>query len=133
MNLRFLEGHFNLRKWKTNNQKLREKINETKSILEKVLQNSKILGLIYDEEKDVFIFDFAKLAETASKQKPTKRNILSILSSFYDPAGFIQPLTATMKVLFQHICKSKINWDDELSQELKVRWFKINKDIYDNS
>ena len=54
-------------------------------------------------------FDFAKLAETASKQKPTKRNILSILSSFYDPTGFIQPLTATMKVLFQDIYKSKID------------------------
>ena len=38
-----------------------------------------------------------------------------------------------MKVLFQDICKSKINWDDELSQELKVRWFKITKDNSDNS
>ena len=38
-----------------------------------------------------------------------------------------------MKVSFQGICKSKINWDDELSQELKVRWFKIIKDISDNS
>ena len=101
LKLRFLEGHFNLRKCRTNNQKLREKINETESILEKVLQNSKILGLIWDEEKDVFIFDFAKLAETALKQKPTKRNILSVLSSFYDPTGFIQPLTATMKVCFK--------------------------------
>ena len=50
LKLRFLEGHFNLRKWRTNNQKLREKINETESILEKVLQNSKMLGLIWDEE-----------------------------------------------------------------------------------
>ena len=52
---RFLESHFNLRKWRTNNQKLREKFNETESILEKVSQNSKILGLIWDEEKDLFI------------------------------------------------------------------------------
>ena len=86
LKLRFLEGHFNLRKWRTN-KKLHEKINETESILEKVLQNSKIPGLIWDEEKDAFIFDFAKLAETSSKQKPTKRNILSVLSSFYDPTS----------------------------------------------
>ena len=38
-----------------------------------------------------------------------------------------------MKVLFQDICKSKINWDNELSQELKVRWLKTIKDISDNS
>ena len=110
-----------------------KKINETESILEKVLQSSKILGLIWDEEKNVFIFDFAKLAETTSKTKPTKRNILLILTCFYDPTGFIQPLTVTMKVLFQDICKSKIYWDNELSQELKVRWFKIIKGISDNS
>ena len=53
-----------------------------------------------DKEKGVFIFDFAELAENASKQKPTKRNILSVLSSFYDPTGFIQHLTVAMKVLF---------------------------------
>ena len=100
--LRFLEGHFNLRKWRTNNQKLREKINEIESISENVLQNSKILGLILDKEKGVFIFDFAELAENASKQKPTKRNILSVLSSFYDPTGFIQHLTVAMKVLFHN-------------------------------
>ena len=29
LKLRFLEGHFNLRRWRTNNQKFREKINET--------------------------------------------------------------------------------------------------------
>ena len=63
--------------------------------------------------------------------KPTKRNILSILSRFYDPTGFIRPLTVTMKVLFQDICKFKINWDDEPSQELKVRWSKIIKGISD--
>ena len=124
---RFLEGH--LRNWKTNNQKLREKINETESILETLLKNSEILELIWEKEKDAFIFVFEELTETASKLKPTKRNILSI----YDPTGFIQPLTVTMKVLSQDICKSKINWDDELSQEIKFRWFKIIKDISHNN
>ena len=38
LKLRFLEGHFNLRKWRTNKQKLCEQINETESILEKVLK-----------------------------------------------------------------------------------------------
>ena len=104
LKLRFLEGHFNLRKWRTNNQKLYEKFNETEFILEKVSQNSKILELIWDEDTDVFIFDFAKLAETPSIQKPCKRNILSIFPSFYNLNGLIQPLTVTMKVLFEDIC-----------------------------
>ena len=53
--------------------------NESKP--EKTLQNYKIVCLIWDEEKDVFIFD---LAEAASKQKTTKRNILLILSRISD-------------------------------------------------
>ena len=95
-----MEGHFNLRKWRTNNKTLSEKINETESISEK---NFKILGFTWDEEKDAFIFGFAELDETASKHKPTKGNILSVLSSFYDPTRFIQPLTVTMKVYLRHL------------------------------
>ena len=125
LRLRFLEGHFNLRNWRTNNQNLREKINENESIPEKVFQNSKVLGLTWDEEKDVLFSILQIFFKQHQNKNLLKRNILSILSSFYDPTGFIQPLTVTMKVLFQDICKSKINWDDKLSEELKVRWFKI--------
>ena len=52
----------------------------------------------------------------------TKRNILSVSASFYDPVGFISPVTAHVKVLFQLLCKNKFDWDDEVSEELKVYW-----------
>ena len=57
LKLIFLEGHFKLRKWRTNNQTLCEKNNESEYIFKKVLQNSKILGFIWDEVKNIFIFD----------------------------------------------------------------------------
>ena len=31
---------------------------------------------------------------------PSKKRILSIISSTYDPAGFLQPLTVKLKLLF---------------------------------
>ena len=37
---------------------------------------------------------------------PSKRKILSIISSIYDPVGFLQPLTGKLKLLFQGICRS---------------------------
>ena len=55
-------------------------------------------------------------------KRMTKRNILSVSASFYDPVGFISPVTARVKVLFQLLCKNKFDWDDEVSEELKVYW-----------
>ena len=47
---------------------------------------------------------------------PSKRRILSIISSIYDPVGFLQPLTWKLKLLFQGICKSGIGWDNPISE-----------------
>ena len=54
--------------------------------------------------------------------KLTKRNILSVSASFYDPLGFISPVTARVKVLFQLLCKKKLGWDDEVPDDLRVYW-----------
>ena len=42
---------------------------------------------------------------------PTKRNLLSVLASLFDPSGIIRPLIVYVKVLFQEVCKAKIDWD----------------------
>ena len=39
---------------------------------------------------DTLIYDLSDLIKEAKLLKPTKRNILKILSSFYDPMGLIQ-------------------------------------------
>ena len=47
---------------------------------------------------------------------PSKRRILSIISSLYDPVGFLQPLTVKLKFLFQGICRSGIGLDDPIGE-----------------
>ena len=49
---------------------------------------------------------------------PTKRNILSVISTVYDPVGYLQPFTTQLKILFQKIYKLNINWDDSISELL---------------
>ena len=56
LKLRFLEGLFHLKKWKANDIKVREFISGSNSI--KIL---KVLGILWDERKDRFIYYFKEI------------------------------------------------------------------------
>ena len=58
--------------------------------------------------------------------QPTKRNILSIISTIYDPVGYLQPITIPLKILFQEICKLKVDWD-EIIEVIVPKWKGICK------
>ena len=68
------------------------------------------------------IYEFSDLITEAKLLTPTKRNVLKILSSFYDPMGLIQPIIIGLKILMQNICKEKLDRDDMLSQKLLEDW-----------
>ena len=130
LRLRFLEGHFWLRKWRTNNETLRSRIKEiTQEKTYETNNEEKILGLAWNDKKDIFIYDFSNIIEMTKSMQPTKRNLLKILSSFYDPLGIIQPILISLKILLQQIHKSKIGWDDELVDSLKEGWLKCLSEI----
>ena len=78
----------------------------------------KVLGVTWNNKTDTLIYDFSDLIKEAKLLKPTKRNVLKILSSFYDPMGLIQPIIIGLKILMQNICKEKLGWDIMLSQKL---------------
>ena len=65
-----------------------------------------VLRVEWNEYQDIFIFRVNKMFEDVIEIVPSKRKILSIISSIYDPVGFLQPLTVKLKLLFQGICRS---------------------------
>jgi hypothetical protein len=71
----------------------------------------KILGVKWNYQEDCFVFDLGPIARAAKECEPTKRNIISIASKFYDPLGFISPIIVQIKLLFQSLCDSGIEWD----------------------
>ena len=88
------------------------------------------MGIEWNEYKDDFIFRLNDMCRDVINVIPSKRNILSIISSVYDPAGFLQPLTVKLKLLFQEICKSGIpGWDDEISEAIYRKWLQIVDDF----
>ena len=55
---------------------------------------------------------------------PTKRNILSVVASLFDPLGFLSPFTLPAKLIFQSLCKDKISWDESLPTHILAQWGK---------
>ena len=83
------------------------------------------MGIIWNEKDDTLSFNFQEICDLAQQLKPTKRNILKILSMFYDPTGILQPVIINLKIIFQNICKQKILWDNELPIDIANDWTNV--------
>ena len=51
----------------------------------------KVLGINWDEKRDIFISVNRSINEAVSLD-PTKRNVLKITAGIYNPLGFMEPL-----------------------------------------
>ena len=51
----------------------------------------------------------------------TKRKVLSLVSSIYDPLGWVSPLTVRGKMFIQTLWKERMGWDQNLNpDQIKV-------------
>ena len=60
-----------------------------------------MLGLAWDCEEDTLRFHFQHIADKVKGLEATKRNVLSLLASSFDPLGMVSPVTVGMKVLLK--------------------------------
>ena len=111
----FLKGVFKLRKWVSNSAHLNKKIKsggekiseiDDSSIAEQLLgqgdaQGAKILGVGYEKDTDRLYISVRDIAKNGLDLKKTKRNLLSMSASIYDPFGIISPVVLPLKLLFQ--------------------------------
>ena len=54
--------------------------------------------------------------------KVSKRTILSAIASLFDPNGYCSPALLPAKRFQGEVWKQGFGWDDELPEELKMRW-----------
>ena len=75
------------------------------------------LGMQWNVENDKFVYNIS------IKDKPfTRRGVLSIISSIYDPLGFVSPLILRAKLILQNLCRKKLNWDEEIPAAELTEW-----------
>ena len=81
------------------------------------LPAQRALGIRWCVESDTFAFD------TCIKPQPaTRRGILSVVSSVFDPLGFVSPFVVVTKQALQDLCRIKLGWDDEVPPEYSSSW-----------
>ncbi|XP_029167976.1 uncharacterized protein LOC114938272 [Nylanderia fulva] len=118
-------GGFTLRKWIANDSNLLDDIpacdretSPTLSVNDSAIHHT--LGVRWERQSDSFVFSPPSL--TISKNRVTKRSVLSLIARMFDPLGWITPITVTAKLFMQELWAIRLDWDDELPEDLKSRW-----------
>ena len=124
--VRFNETQFNVRKFRSNSKELRTYFETLENVNIKIMlyinkfagskvnNEQKILGILRDESEDNLVFRLDHIFKDATNILPTKRNIWSVISTVYDPVGYLQPFTIQLKILFQRIFELNIDRDDSI-------------------
>ena len=126
------KGGFNLSKWISNSRTVLLSIAEdcrAKEVMELDLDVDQLpmeraLGLQWCIETDKF-----KFRTSVQEQPQTRRGILSVVSSLYDPLGFLSPLTIPAKLLLQELCRRSLGWDEAIPHSLSKKWFEWLEDL----
>lgn len=125
-------GGFHLAKWSSNSREVlsslpeNERAKEIKNLdLDKdELPMERALGVDWCIESDSFKF------RILVKNMPvTRRGILSVVSSIYDPLGFLSPFILLAKTIVQSLCRIKLTWDEEIPEDVANRWFAWLSDL----
>ena len=88
-------------------------------LLADTLPTERALGILWDLEED----ELAVQVQVPKKPE-TNRGLLNMISSIYDPLGFLAPSVIRAKLIFQEECKRKMGWDEDLADNTKWAWRK---------
>lgn len=117
-------GGFRLTKWLSNSRTVLNSIPESErapSIVSlnpcDALPSDRALGINWDVNEDKIKFK-VKIAD----QPLTRRGILSIVSSIFDPLGLVSPITLRAKAIVQNLCRQKLGWDDQIPLMNQIEW-----------
>ena len=78
----------------------------------------RVLGVLWDIKSDSF-----KFKVIANKEPKTRREMLSVTSSIFDPLGWIAPFTLKARLILQQMCRGgSLDWDEEVSQPILNSW-----------
>ena len=86
--------------------------------------NASTLGVTWDTAKDEFC-----MVPTIPSRPFTKRGLLSVVNSLYDPCNFVSPVTLQGRLIQREVLSSnplldKYGWDDQLPSEYFEAWSK---------
>ncbi|XP_055590411.1 uncharacterized protein LOC129742523 [Uranotaenia lowii] len=124
------QGGFEIRNFRSNSSYVLKAIGEIPlppkelGIFPKEIES--VLGIQWLPVNDVFTFSLnlpnfdRKLIDGSIR--PTKRQILRIIMTIYDPLGLLAAFIIQGKIIIQKLWKTGCNWDDEVNDEIFSNW-----------
>ena len=109
------QANMPLRMWVTNEPSMTSRIrNDYPDQLESSETN--VLGILWNQLSDTITI---KTPSFVNKDQLSKRQLLSNVSTTFDPLGLISPLTIRGKMLMKEAWKSKTDWDTLLPMSFR--------------
>ena len=122
-----LEGGFVLRKWNSNDDDLKNMISKSErdvyGLTDHVIKSeNKVLGIKWSSSNDSLIFGVGGVVENAIEYDGpiTKRHMLKVTASHYDPMGILSPILVQSKCIIQEAYRMKLCWDDEVDNDYVI-------------
>jgi len=116
-------GGFNLTKFISSDQSVVESIPEMDRAKEVKEFNSdsqsKALGVHWDVTCDELYYK----VDIVLDRPVTKRNMLSVVASVYDPLGLVSPVVVSGRLILQDVVRLKVDWDEKVeTEEILTKW-----------
>ncbi|XP_065368851.1 uncharacterized protein LOC135961283 [Calliphora vicina] len=93
----------------------------------------KVLGMFWDPKDDTFKFvlKFHRVNSDVilGKRCPTKRELLCVVMSIFDPLGFLCHFMITAKLLMREVWRHNVLWDEMLPASLQAMWNKWRQEL----
>jgi transposase InsO family protein len=131
----FKSGGFQLVKLKSNKNEILDKARNNLTDIEKL--NGKIFSEETEEKLLGYLLNFEedhiKVALTLDKipasilnceEKPTKKQVLQLCMSIFDPMGFMEFLLSKFKLLYHLLVKDNYEWAQVMSDDYFAMWKK---------
>ena len=131
----FKSGGFQLVKLKSNKNEIledvRNSLSEEDKLNDKIFseeKEEKLLGYLMNFDKDCIkvALTLDKIPETilSCEEKPTKKQVLQLCMSIFDPMGFMEFLLSKFKLLYHLLIKENYEWTQIMSEEYFLIWKK---------
>lgn len=107
-----------------------DKVNCNQDNFKIISSPSHALGIEWNPNTDNILIVSSKLQDCNSGMPFTKRSILSITSSFFDPFGLISCCIISCKIILQSLWSLKLGWDDEIPANVQTLWNKFIDNVH---
>ena len=101
------EARMELRLWKSNVDKPDDDVNVS------------VLGLEWNRRQDSLK---PKVDTVVVPEVLTKRVILAVAQSIFDPMGMFSPVTLQPKLLLRQLCIANVGWDEQVPEEIEQKF-----------